>query len=151
MLALENESYFSEVTRLLAEGHSVTIPTKGSSMLPFIVGGRDRVVLCPAVALQTGDIVLAHLPEYGYVLHRIYRLSGNEVTLMGDGNIKAVERCRVEDVVGRVAGILRNGRCVDCLSPVARRRARLWRQLLPLRRCLLFVYKKLMGRAWEAC
>lgn len=115
---LDNVQYFSEVARLLAEGHSVTIPAKGRSMLPFIIGGRDSLVLVAAGSLCVGDIVLARLPERGYVLHRVYRLSGDSLTLMGDGNLRAVERCRAGDVVGKAVAILRRtsacGLCLVC-------------------------------------
>ena len=141
---LDNVQYFSEVARLLAEGHSVTIPAKGRSMLPFIIGGRDSLVLVAAGSLCVGDIVLARLPERGYVLHRVYRLSGDSLTLMGDGNLRAVERCRVGDVVGKAVAILRDGhRRVDCASSAERRKARLWRHLLPLRRYLLWAAVRL--------
>ena len=113
-------------------------------MLPFIIGGRDSLVLVAAGSLCVGDIVLARLPERGYVLHRVYRLSGDSLTLMGDGNLRAVERCRAGDVVGKAVAILRDGhRHVDCASSAERRKARLWRHLLPLRRYLLWATVRL--------
>lgn len=33
---IENDLFFNNVTGLLKEGHTVTIPVKGWSMLPFI-------------------------------------------------------------------------------------------------------------------
>ena len=125
----------------MKEGHTVTLRTKGYSMLPFIVGGRDKVVLQQAVSWQEGDIVLAYLPEGRYVLHRIYRLSKEDVILMGDGNLQATECCKQSDIVGKAVQIIRDGRIVDCHAAGERWRARLWRWLLPLRIIILGIFK----------
>lgn len=63
-LIVENDEFFGKVVSLLAEGHSVTVPVKGVSMLPFIRGDKDSVVLeglnpalrmgNPALALMSG-------------------------------------------------------------------------------------------------
>ena len=92
---LPNDVLLGEVSRLVAEGESVTIMTKGTSMLPFIVGGRDSVRLVRPAELQPGMIVLAELHDGRYVLHRLISVDGQNLTLMGDGNIAGVERCRV--------------------------------------------------------
>lgn len=44
-LIVSNDTFFEEVIVLLREGKKVTVPAKGESMLPFIVGGVDSVVL----------------------------------------------------------------------------------------------------------
>ena len=44
-LIVSNGTFFEEVIVLLREGKKVTVPAKGESMLPFIVGGVDPVVL----------------------------------------------------------------------------------------------------------
>lgn len=140
-MQLPNHLLFSEIEKLLEEGHTVTLRTKGSSMFPFIVGGRDSVVLQKAEKLQKGDIVLARLPGKDYVLHRIYRLRNEEVLLMGDGNLCATEHCMRKDVRGKVTAIIRNGKTIDCEAEGERRRARWWQRLLPLRRILIKIGK----------
>lgn len=138
-LLLNNDLFFIEVTRMLSQGRSVTLRAKGKSMYPFISGGRDTVELRKTDTLSVGDIVLAEVPERGYVLHRIYKMEGEQLVLMGDGNLRATERCRKEDVLGKVVRILRDGQYVESSSFAERLKARCWRRLLPLRRYLLFV------------
>lgn len=137
-LILSGDELFPEIVRMLDEGHTVTLKTKGSSMRPFIVGGRDSVVL-EAVhgEVCTGDVVLACIPGRGYILHRVYRREGDACVLMGDGNLCATERCSRDAICGRVTQIIRQGRVVDCASRRERLLARWWRHLLPLRRVLL--------------
>ena len=138
-LLLNNDLFFIEVNRMLSKGCRVTMRPQGDSMIPFIKGGRDSVVLQKTKEVDTGDIVLAHIPEKGYVLHRIYKMEGEQLVLMGDGNLRATERCRKEDVLGKVVRILRDGQYVESSSFAERFKARCWRRLLPLRRYLLFV------------
>ena len=95
---IPNDLLLGEVSRLVAEGEKVTIMTKGVSMLPFIRGERDSVLLQRPENLAPGMIVLAYVENRRYVLHRIMSVEGDKVTLMGDGNIVGAERCRIEDV-----------------------------------------------------
>lgn len=128
-----------EVSRMLRSGNSVTMRVKGRSMLPFIVEERDTVVLQKPEAFAVGSVVLACLPGNCYVLHRVYKMEGEHIVLMGDGNLHATERCRREDVAGVAVKMVRNGHAVNLTSSSERFKAALWRRLLPVRRYLLFV------------
>ncbi len=139
-MRIPNEILFPEVERLLAEGHEIILRTKGSSMFPFIVGDRDSVVLQQMDSVRVGDIVLAHLPD-NYILHRVYRIIGNDIYLMGDGNQCAVERCVRNAICGKVKQIIRAGRVVECDSRKERLLVMSWRWLLPVRKYILGIWK----------
>ena len=48
-----NALLLPEVKKILSEGLTVTLPVTGNSMLPFIIGGRESVVLQkPSAPLQ---------------------------------------------------------------------------------------------------
>ncbi len=141
-MIIPNDVLFDEVVSMLSKGYTVTLHAKGNSMFPFIVEGRDCVVLQKAVRIQEGDIVLVRLAGKRYVLHRIYHVAGNEIVLMGDGNVHGRERCRTEDICGVVLEIIRDGRFISCHSPKERRNVRLWRKLLPFRRYILAVWHR---------
>ena len=140
-LLLNNDLFFVEVARMLSQGRSVTLRAKGKSMYPFISGGRDTVELRKTDTLSVGDIVLAEVPERGYVLHRIYKMEGEQLVLMGDGNLCGTEQCRKDDVVGVVTHYYHRGRMIAASDPRFRRRVRLWGKLLPWRRYHLYIYK----------
>lgn len=140
---LPNDILLGEVSRLVAEGESVTIMTKGVSMHPFIRGGRDSVRLEKPSVLKPGMIALAQIRPGVYVLHRIIAMEGDEVTLMGDGNIAGVEKCRICDVKAVVASVIKPRGEVDPSSGKHQRQARIWKSLLPARRWLLAVYRRL--------
>ena len=88
-MIIDNDTFFADVLRLLDQGKQVTIPVKGFSMLPFIRGGKDLVVLEKAgEVLRADDIVLFHVgPREGgrYVMHRILSIDGDAVDIQGDG------------------------------------------------------------------
>lgn len=140
---LPNDILLAEVSRLVEEGEKVTLMTKGNSMLPFIHGGKDSVILEKPEELSEGMIVLAEVAEGVYVLHRIVSVSGDTVVLMGDGNLKGCETCRASDVKAHATWILKKGKEIDCCSSKHMRQAGMWKALLPLRRLLLAVYKRI--------
>ena len=143
-MVVPNDILLGEVKSMLAEGKDVVIPTKGNSMLPFIRGERDSVKLRKLDTLEVGDIVLAEISEGKYVLHRVFALEGDIVTLMGDGNLRGMEQCRRRNIAGTAITILRDGeKEVDCRSRKARRRAGRWRALLPFRRIILGIYRRI--------
>lgn len=142
-VVIQNEPLLTEVARLVSEGERVSLRTKGSSMLPFITGGRDSVILVKPETLKVNDIVLARVSTGNIVLHRVVSVEGERLTLMGDGNICGCESCRRADVMAKAVAIVRNDRTVDCTSPAHVFKARVWRMLKPLRRYLLAVYRRI--------
>lgn len=134
-----NDLLLGEVERLLAEGRDVMLVPKGRSMLPFIRGGTDKVLLRkPSVSeLSVGDIVLARKDGGQYVMHRIIAIAGERITLMGDGNLHGTEVVEKKDVAGKV---------MEILTPTGQHykptQGWLWRKLLPIRKYLLKIYRK---------
>lgn len=134
-----------EVERLISEGNRVTLKVKGNSMLPFIVGSRDSVVLKRLDRTpKEGDIVLARLASKRYVIHRIYKIESYQITLMGDGNILIPEICQLADISGTVVEIITPTKSKNPFSKSQKRAAKLWLILKPLRRYLLFIYRGLL-------
>lgn len=146
-VVISNDILFADVISLLSAGHTVTLRAKGDSMFPFIVGDRDCVVLQKIGSVQERDIVLARLNGKGYVLHRVYRIAGDDIILMGDGNVCAKERCRAEDICGTVLEIIRGGQHITCRSLKERWKVRFWKVLLPVRRYILGIHRR--WRQWS--
>jgi len=133
-----------ELARLLREGKEVRFTPAGVSMRPFIEGDKDSVILAPLNrAPQRGDILLAQVQtlcgRQTYVLHRLIRIVGEQLTLMGDGNLAGTEVCSRGDVIGVVTRIE---------NPKGRRkmltRGYLWYILRPVRKWLLKIYRKIV-------
>ena len=121
----------------LKEGKVVAIVPQGISMLPFIKGGACRVYLLKKEKVEIGDIVLADY-HGRHLLHRVYAIDGEKITLMGDGNLEGTEQVTAMDILGTV---------IEIVSSDGRhhkpKKAWLWRKLLPIRRYLLKVHRKI--------
>ncbi|MBQ7471458.1 MAG: S24/S26 family peptidase [Prevotella sp.] len=141
-IQLSNAEFLPEVVKLLEEGHTVTLRLRGFSMRPFLEDNRDKALIKKATAIQVGDPVLAEIAPKRYVLHRIIHIDGNQVTLLGDGNLTP-EHCTVQDVKGSVVGFYRKGR--SQIELVSGRKWRtyswIWMRLRPVRRYLLALYR----------
>lgn len=131
-----NELLLEEAAVLMAEGREVTFTPLGTSMLPFIRGGRDSVRLKKFPSAAVGDIVLVRLPSC-YVLHRVIGTDGDRLVLMGDGNISGTEHCTQQDVLGTVTEIQRGRRTV------IPGKGTFWRAVKPLRRYILALYRRI--------
>ena len=138
-LEIPNAILLAEVSDCIAGGHEVVIRTKGSSMLPFIRGDRDSVLLYRKETVEVGDIVLAEISPGCYVLHRVFAVDGDRLTLMGDGNLRGRESCRICDVKGTVKEIIHPDG-----SRTVPGKGRFWRRLLPFRRIILGIYRRLI-------
>lgn len=140
-IRITNAVLLPEVISLINQGHSVTLPLRGNSMRPFLRDGRDKAVLVKASLqnLKCGDVVLAEVSCGKYVIHRIIKLSGNNIVLLGDGNMTP-ENCTVNDIRAIVVGFYRNGcsHIINVTSFKWRIYSSLWMALRPFR---IFVFK----------
>ena len=133
------------IPQLTNEGREVILPVDGRSMLPFIVGGRDSLVLIKKYdRLNVGEIVLAMTKEAGYVIHRIDSISDDgEYSLLGDGNLERREHCGYEDIKAVAVAVVKpGGKRVPLQNNWHKFTAKTWRVLLPVRRYLLWIYRK---------
>lgn len=110
---IANEVLLEEAAALMTEGREVSFTPLGSSMLPFIRGGRDSVTLRKVSTVKVGDIALIRLTGPRYVLHRVIAVTPETVTLMGDGNLSGTESCPPEEVLGIVTAIQRGKRVIQ--------------------------------------
>ena len=138
-----NELLIPEIIRMINDGHTVTLGLRGYSMRPFLEDRRDKALLSKPGKISVGDVVLAEIAPKRYALHRIIRIQGDNITLRGDGNLN-VERCRRADVHGIAEGFYRKGS--TRLDSTSGRKWRVysyvWTRLFPVRRYLLFAYRK---------
>ena len=139
---ISDEQVIEEVVRLVSEGVSVTLPVNGWSMLPFIIGGRESVILQKPEHPKVGDVVLAWVNGSRYVVHRIIAISGDSITLMGDGNLVGTEHCTRGDIKGVATYVVdARDRRHYLYSRWRLWAVRAWFWLRPVRRYLLAIYK----------
>ena len=141
---MNDNDVIAEAVRLVQKGVAVTFPVTGQSMLPFIIGGKESVILHAPGLTAVGDVVLAWVDGNRYVVHRIINIDGDRVTLMGDGNVRGTEHCLLKDVKARVTHVVSaDNKKRDLYSRWRVRAAKLWYWLRPIRRYLLAIYRRL--------
>ncbi len=65
---MTDNKIIEEAVRLVKEGVSLTLPVNGNSMLPFIIGGKESVILHRPGLTEIGDVVLAWVDGCRYVV-----------------------------------------------------------------------------------
>ena len=143
---LPTNEVIAGVIKALETVPRVVLPVRGTSMLPFIIGDVDSVELVKTQSVEVGDVILAWINGSRYVVHRVISIQGNRLTLMGDGNIAGTERCLKDDVKALATHVVNaKGQRHPLDSPWRKRWARLWFALRPVRRYLLYIYRKVKG------
>ena len=142
----DKATIMEEVRKLISEGVTVELKAKGYSMNPFIMHMRDKLFLGPWEdnEIRKGAVVLVKDRRGFYLVHRIIERNGDEITLMGDGNIGLKEKADVKEVIGILKAIKRKGRTYNTAdSKVWRLYSTLWTWLTPLRRWPLGLWRRL--------
>lgn len=143
-IELPNEVLLEYVDSVLDKTRSVVLRCKGNSMLPFMRNGVDSVELVRTSAVAVGDIVLARIAPACYVMHRVIAVEDGSITMMGDGNLSGTEKAALDDVIAQAVAVIRpDGTRVSLTDAKAMRRAWIWKQLLPVRRVLLAIYRRI--------
>lgn len=142
-IQISNAELFPHLIALMEEGHTVTLGLRGFSMRPFLEDQRDTAMMKKAERCVVGEPVLAEITPGKYVLHRLVAIDGDNVTLLGDGNLTP-EHCKVSDIKAQVIGFYRKGRRKMDLVDGRKWRlySRVWMALLPIRRYLLAIYRR---------
>lgn len=141
---LPNGELFEQIRSLVAEGHRVTFRVKGNSMNPFLVGCRDEVTVSPfeSVEIVPGALILARDRMGRVILHRVVRVRGEEVVLMGDGNCRGEETTDRDNIAGLITEVVRNGRLISCRSRKWKACSAAWKALRPVRRWMLAIWRR---------
>lgn len=147
---MTDDVIIKEAVRLVREGISVTFPVKGRSMLPFIFGGRESVILQKPENISRGQVVLAEVGPDRYVVHRIIKIESDRITLMGDGNICGTESCTVDHVLAWATHVVdAQGRRRPLESKAQMAKARIWYWIRPLRKYILAALRILRPKKYR--
>lgn len=117
----------------------------GTSMLPFVKEDRDKVLLeAVSQTPKKYQIVLYKRKNGAFVLHRIVAVTGDTYTMRGDHQYVNELGISREQIIGRVCGIVRNGKTIDPNHGLEYAKAVFWVNTVHLRKCLWFVKRGLL-------
>ena len=115
---------------------SVTILLDGDSMRPLIRRGLDPVTIVPLKKPpKVGDVVLITTGGGRYVVHRVWKLCGNEIRTLGDNCVIPDPWIHRDCVLGQVICYSRRGRRHRLDTAAARLWGKFWMAMFPIRKC----------------
>lgn len=95
----------------LSAGGTVVLPITGTSMLPLLVAGRDKVTLKSAVLPLEKDAIPFYRRDDGaFVLHRKVGEDENGYVMCGDNQWVREHGITDKNIIGEVAFITRKGK-----------------------------------------
>lgn len=139
---VDTDQWMEMVRGLLREGKEVPVTVTGGSMAPFLVHGRDTVLVKQAQGeFRRGDILFYRRPSGQYVMHRVVK-TDKERGLYFAGDAQTVVEGPVpsERVFGRIERVKRKGRWIQKGAPCWDFYAVTWIFLLPVRRKIIRIW-----------
>ena len=117
---VDNQEYMKVVRSILEEGKEVPLVVTGNSMMPFLIGRRDQVLIKRIERpLKKGDIAFFQRENGQYIMHRIHfmrkddRTGENQFYFIGDGQKNIEGPIKETQIFGVITGVLRKGKYLD--------------------------------------
>ena len=151
-IVLINTGEFESVCReRLENGGTVALEVTGASMLPFLAGGRDSVVLTASDRPpKRGDILLYRRRNGRLVLHRVCRTRDGGCYMCGDAQTALEGPVSPGQVLARAASAVRKGRRISegglCWSFFKH----VWRWARPVRPLIIKCRAALAGKRGQS-
>ena len=142
---IHSADLFFAIEELLAEGRQAVFTVTGMSMWPFLCHGRDQVVIeaCDPGKIKKGDVVLIRTILGNYLLHRVTRVEKDGFITTGDGNCFRDGKFPHSCLRAKAVFMIRKGKKIDCTSGKWKLIFRVWMELFPVRRFLLWGLRKI--------
>lgn len=120
---------------LLDDGFELRLCPSGTSMLPFLAGGRDEVFLRSVKAKKPvrGDIALFSREDGLFVLHRIHHISQNRYYMLGDAQTWIEGPVKEENVQAIASAVMWKNKKISCDSLLLKLLTGTWLFLRPVR------------------
>lgn len=132
------------IRRVLAEGGSFEFYPRGTSMLPFIREGRDKVLLKALPSqLKKYQIVLYKRENGAFVLHRIIRVKRDTYTMRGDHQFVSEAGIHREQMIGIVSTVITPEKRIDTDTFFYVLKSAIWTETAFFRRCFYGIYRRI--------
>ena len=111
---MDIDAYMPVVCELLEQGKEVSLVITGNSMLPFLVHGRDEILIAPADgSWKKGDMAFYRRKNGQYVMHRICGVhKDGSYSLIGDGQFTVEHPIFSSQMFGKITAVKRKGKWI---------------------------------------
>ena len=146
-----------KIDEILKEGKPVGFFPQGNSMYPTIVPGRDSVIVEPLGdrKIKRGDVILFRRPNDApmypgmLVLHRVCRVKGDGIYMVGDNEVKVEGPLDRNRMLGVMTELHRKKKIIRSTGIGYRILTGIWLFLRPVRFIVakpVVLVKKIFGR-----
>ena len=138
---LGTREYIDILRTVIDEGKEVNMRVLGSSMAPFVVHERDTIYFKrPERKLKKGDIAFFQRNNGQYVVHRIYKVKGDEYYFVGDNQTLIEGPIEKGQIFAIVTRVIRKGKEIRPGDPWWLFFEKIWINMIPLRRITIKAY-----------
>ena len=140
--------FYPLVRETLDNGGTFSLTITGTSMYPFIVGGRDKVTLSPITGeLKKNDLPLYRRDDGALILHRIVEVARDgTLGCCGDHQWVIERGLRRDQMLGVATVYVRKGKRLTNKNLLYRLYRMVWTWLLHYRRFFFALRKRLPTR-----
>ena len=108
---LPPEALVDDLLAAMQETQAVPLVISGSSMVPFLVHGRDTVYLSKLERTpKRGDMIFYRRDNGTYILHRVFRPGENACDMVGDAQTGIEKGIRRDQMLAIVTAARRKGK-----------------------------------------
>ena len=141
MSRLGTREYIDILRTVIDEGKEVNMRVLGSSMAPFVVHERDTIYFKrPERKLKKGDIAFFQRNNGQYVVHRIYKVKGDEYYFVGDNQTLIEGPIEKGQIFAIVTRVIRKGKEIRPGDFWWLFFEKIWINMIPLRRITIKAY-----------
>lgn len=112
---LDNSSL--NIAEVLSKGEIVITGFSGTSMLPMLRSGKDRVVIEKITSKPKCNDVPLYMSGGKYILHRIVKVKPQGYVIRGDNLYRNEYNVTDKDIIGVLTGFYRGDKFFNCKSP----------------------------------
>ena len=140
-------TYMPVVREILSQGKETSITITGNSMSPFLIHGRDEILISPPDGKwKKGDMAFFVRDNGQYIMHRICKVDQNgDCYFVGDAQQLIEGPIRPEQMFGKITRVKRKGVWIDEKDFWWKFFERIWIHIIPLRPACC----KLYGLVWH--
>lgn len=128
-------TYMPVLREILSEGREVSLVITGSSMAPFLIHGRDEILIAPPEgAWKKGDMAFFQRDNGQYIMHRICRVDRDGTCfLIGDAQQVIEGPIRPDQIFGKIVSVKRKGTWIGPGNFWWEFFEHIWLNIIPLR------------------
>lgn len=145
---VDTQIFLGAVKAMVRDGHDIAVTITGNSMSPFLIHGRDQILLHKiSQPLQKGDMVLYQRTDSQYVMHRIrcIKKKQREYYMIGDAQNVTEGPIAEAQIAAVVTSVCRKGRWLKQGDLMWEFFRRIWLHMISLRRPITRIYTFITG------